>query len=144
MILGSPIHIKRITSGYYTPQRTSSSVCHDVEVSQDMVLSLIPTLEQLIKENVISTDVANNIMQSRIIPYNIASYMGLVAHSMSAQKIPTLVDNPQVGCSGSSSPMHLITKGISGLSTGGSSVTVGGSIIRGTSTGRQIISMDIK
>lgn len=110
------------------------SAGHDVEVSQDMVLSLIPTLEQLIKENVITTEAANNIMQSRIIPYNIASYMGLVAHSMSAQKLPTLADNPTV-CSGSSSPMHLITKGISGLSTGGSSVAGGGSITRGTSAG---------
>lgn len=129
--------MKRITSGYYTLQRTmgNSSVCHDVEVSQDMVLSLIPVLEQLIKENVITTEAANNIMQNRLIPYNIASYMGLVAHSMSAQKLPTLADNTPTVCSGSSSPMHLITKGISGLSTGGNSVAGGGSITRGTSAG---------
>lgn len=145
--LGSPIHMKRITSGYYTPQRTAgaagSMAGHDVEVSQDMVLSLIPTLEQLIKENIITTEAANNITQTRIIPFNIASFMGLIAHSMSAQKLPTLVDNPPVTsptvCSGSTSPMHLITKGISGLSTGnsvGMGVSPrGGSITRGTSAG---------
>lgn len=178
----------------------------EIEIPPDMLLSIKPGLEMLVQENRISYEIAQTILNTRVMNIEIAQSLGLVAHSgqnidtmmMSAlhhsqsasplsitmqqqQQQPLLLQNatnsnlPNLShqynyhynginlsnfpmsvvtvpgmttsqCGGSSgicgtgsvaagdssplctSPMHQITRGISGLNTGGG----GGSISRGT------------
>lgn len=123
-----------------------------------MMATLMSGLEKLVAEGMITMEHAHQIVQTKMMPVELAHYFGLVAHtapngystafsrnysnstgsgfnspnhlghlSGSASPNPysgTSSPNPYVNTL-SSSPLHQITKGISGLTTGGGSITRG-------------------
>lgn len=165
----------------------------DVDIPIDMMATLVPGLEKLVTENMITVEHANQIILTKTLPVELAHYFGLLAHSGpngidllaghssaiafsrgysssgfnspnhlghlsgSASPNPLIgstfsnsgfainVNNSSSACpspiynynlSGTtspnpyvnamtSSPLHQITKGISGLTTGGGSITRG-------------------
>lgn len=114
----------------------------------------MPGLETLMLESRITLEMANLIVASRRVPLELAKYLGLLAHTSSPATNPqclsplTLNSNghgvyrstsggltgtigsasPNLFGGGGGSPMHHITKGISGLTTGGGSISKGTSL----------------
>lgn len=54
---------------------------HEIEIPPDMILSITPGLEKLVQENRITIEMAQTILNTRIMPIEIAQNLGLVAHS---------------------------------------------------------------
>lgn len=128
-----------------------------------MMKHVVPALEQLLHEKRICIDDANNIILSRMVPVELAQSIGLVAappysttHSglnlttsgsaAGSQNIPTSTSGTASPCNfygAATSPMHQITKGISGLTTGGGSITRGTSIASDMSSEPLDLSMDV-
>lgn len=204
LYLGSPIHGGR----YVIDDRDAQ----EIEIPQDVMITLISGLERLVAENCITLETANQIIYTHKVPMELAQHLGLLAHSgvdgysayqqqqasqnispigcsyrgngtnfassnaspnfsghfscstaaptsVNSQNIPglnifnnsgttnstcgtgptvtsfsgTSSPNPYYGNSGGTSPMHQITKGISGLTTGGGSITRGTSAACDTS-----------
>ncbi|XP_053684755.1 uncharacterized protein LOC128734531 [Sabethes cyaneus] len=69
---GSPMHCK--------PFDDRSQ--QDIQLPQDMVLSLIPGLEKLVLEKRIQIETAKNIISTRTLPYEVRQQLGLFAHSV--------------------------------------------------------------
>lgn len=118
---------------------------------------LMSGLERLLNECRISVETANSILTTRRVPLELAQHLGLMAHSgnngldvsspashsQSVSPIPSNFvktsgfSSPLAHYSGSAcaspifntSPMHQITKGISGLNTGGGSISKGTSAV---------------
>lgn len=81
VILGSPIHGK--PSGAHNVFRRAggpASSVQDIELPEEAFKSIVPVLDQLVKEQRISMELVNNIMTTRQIPIDLATHLGLTAH----------------------------------------------------------------
>ncbi|XP_059615059.1 uncharacterized protein LOC132260760 [Phlebotomus argentipes] len=144
---GSPIHYRL----------NEDQGVHDIDIPADKMIMLMSGLERLLNECRISVETANSIVTTRRVPIELAQHLGLMAHSgnngldvsspashsQSVSPIPgsfaktSGFSSPLAHYSGSacaspifnSSPMHQITKGISGLNTGGGSISKGTSAV---------------
>ncbi|GAB0100785.1 Non-specific serine/threonine protein kinase [Sergentomyia squamirostris] len=144
---GSPIHYRL----------NDDQGVHDIDIPADKMIMLMSKLERLLSECRISVETANNIVATRRVPLELAQHLGLMAHSgnngldMSTPSIHSQSVSPIPGNFGKSSgfnsplahysgsacpspifntsPMHQITKGISGLNTGGGSISKGTSAV---------------
>ncbi|CAD7013749.1 unnamed protein product [Ceratitis capitata] len=74
---GSPIHGK--PSPHLIFRRGQ-----EVEVPPETVRALMPHLDRLVKEHRLSTDIANKIVSTGMVPLDLASHLGLTAHAGSA------------------------------------------------------------
>lgn len=129
-----------------------------------MLEHIVPALSMLIHDRKMCPEDANNIIVSRMVPVELLQSIGLTAshfeqaaysttHSglnltvpenRSMQNIPNIVSpSAAAGGNGMSSPIHQITKGLSGLTTGGGSITRGTSIASDISSEPLDLSMDI-
>lgn len=109
-ILGSPIHGKNTgSSGVFrrsgVPSSTSAAA-QDIEVPADAIKSIIPLLEQLVKEQCVSIDVANKIMNTGRVPIALAKHLGLEAHCGISDNVAPHMHQQQV-YSFSVSPLSL-------------------------------------
>ncbi|XP_013114508.2 uncharacterized protein LOC106092255 isoform X1 [Stomoxys calcitrans] len=78
---GSPIHGK--ASGCSAIRRTTaltSSAVHDIEIPAEALTSVVPILDQLVKEQRISVELANKIISTRQVHMDMAMQLGLAAH----------------------------------------------------------------
>ncbi|XP_065366663.1 uncharacterized protein Sik3 isoform X2 [Calliphora vicina] len=83
---GSPIHGKP-SSAHNIFRRIGGgnlSTVHDIEIPEDALKSIIPVLDQLVKEQRIGVELVNKILSTRQIPMNLAGHFGLLAHSSAA------------------------------------------------------------
>ncbi|XP_053673249.1 uncharacterized protein LOC128723521 [Anopheles nili] len=66
---GSPMHCKAFVDDRTYP---------DITVPHDVLLSLVPGLERLVQESRLQIEVANSILNTRTMPYEIGQQLGLV------------------------------------------------------------------
>ncbi|XP_069964879.1 uncharacterized protein Sik3 isoform X3 [Bactrocera oleae] len=71
---GSPIHGKPAPHMAFRRGQ-------DLEVPPEAVRALMPHLDRLVKEHRLNTEVANKIISTGIVPLDLASHLGLTAHS---------------------------------------------------------------
>ncbi|XP_049308167.1 uncharacterized protein LOC105230646 isoform X7 [Bactrocera dorsalis] len=71
---GSPIHGKPAPHMVFRRGQ-------DLEVPPEAVRALMPHLDRLVKEHRLSTEVANQIVSTGIVPLDLACHLGLTAHS---------------------------------------------------------------
>uniref|UniRef100_A0A0A1X8U8 non-specific serine/threonine protein kinase n=1 Tax=Zeugodacus cucurbitae TaxID=28588 RepID=A0A0A1X8U8_ZEUCU len=71
---GSPIHGKPAPHMMFRRGQ-------DLEVPPEAVRALMPHLDRLVKEHRLNTDVAKRIISTGIVPLDLASHLGLTAHS---------------------------------------------------------------
>ncbi|XP_039969416.1 uncharacterized protein LOC126756086 isoform X2 [Bactrocera neohumeralis] len=71
---GSPIHGKPAPHMVFRRGQ-------DLEVPPEAVRALMPHLDRLVKEHRLSTEVANKIVSTGIVPLDLACHLGLTAHS---------------------------------------------------------------
>ncbi|XP_018795926.1 PREDICTED: uncharacterized protein LOC108973260 isoform X1 [Bactrocera latifrons] len=71
---GSPIHGKPAPNMVFRRGQ-------DLEVPPEAVRALMPHLDRLVKEHRLSTEVANKIVSTGIVPLDLACHLGLTAHS---------------------------------------------------------------
>ncbi|XP_061401261.1 uncharacterized protein LOC133337013 [Musca vetustissima] len=85
---GSPIHGK--TSGFHNAFRRtgtpSSLASPDIEIPPEALKTVVPLLDQLVKEQRISMDLANTIVSTRQVPLDMAHLLGLAAHGHSTSE----------------------------------------------------------
>lgn len=79
IFLGSPIHGKSCGSNNVF-RRTGTSIVQDIEIPTEALKSIVPLLDQLVKDQRISMELANNIMATRQVPMEMAMLLGLTAH----------------------------------------------------------------
>ncbi|XP_069964878.1 uncharacterized protein Sik3 isoform X2 [Bactrocera oleae] len=72
--VGSPIHGKPAPHMAFRRGQ-------DLEVPPEAVRALMPHLDRLVKEHRLNTEVANKIISTGIVPLDLASHLGLTAHS---------------------------------------------------------------
>ncbi|XP_067631675.1 uncharacterized protein Sik3 isoform X2 [Eurosta solidaginis] len=89
---GSPIHGKSAPHMIFRRGQ-------DIEVPPEAVRTLMPTLDRLVKEHRLSPDIANKIISTGVVPLDLASHLGLTAHSGSTAVSGGHLDMP-------SSPMQ--------------------------------------
>lgn len=75
----------------------------EIEIPPDMLLSIKPGLEMLVQENRISYEMAQSILNTRVMNIEIAQSLGLVAHS--GQNIDTMMMMSALHHSQSASPL---------------------------------------
>lgn len=120
-------------------------VSNEIDVPPDIMMQIIPGLERLVLENKLHIDTAQAIITSNRVPLDVGHHLGLVAHTSSGiqqqqafsqSASPLNVNNHPEHFSNiqhfhginfnysrnestslNTSPMHQITRGISGLST---------------------------
>ncbi|XP_037947245.1 uncharacterized protein LOC119679130 [Teleopsis dalmanni] len=71
---GSPIHGKPAMHMMFRRNQ-------DIEIPQEAIKTLLPVLDRLTKEQRISIEMAKKIMTTGTVPLDLASYLGLAAHS---------------------------------------------------------------
>lgn len=119
----------------------------EIDVPPDIIMQIIPGLNQLVLENRLHVDTAQAIISTNRVPLDVGQHLGLVAHNSNgmqqqpqtfSQSASPLNANEQhfsniqhfhgmsfntyqrnESASLNTSPMHQITRGISGLTTGG-------------------------
>ncbi|XP_017492070.1 PREDICTED: uncharacterized protein LOC108380158 isoform X2 [Rhagoletis zephyria] len=74
---GSPIHGKPAPHMIFRRGQ-------DIEVPPEAVRALMPQLDRLVREHRLSTDIANKVIATGMVPLDLASHLGLTAHSASA------------------------------------------------------------
>ncbi|KAI8127059.1 hypothetical protein CVS40_2592 [Lucilia cuprina] len=91
---GSPIHGKP-SSAHNIFRRSGGgnmSSVHEIEIPEEALKSIMPLLDQLIKEQRITVELVNKILLTRQIPMDLAGHFGLLAHS-SAASCGSHIDN---------------------------------------------------
>ncbi|XP_073848924.1 salt-inducible kinase 3 isoform X2 [Musca autumnalis] len=85
---GSPIHGKN--SGFNNVFRRSgtpsSLASQDIEIPAEALKTVLPLLDQLVKEQRIGMELANNIIATRQVPLDMAQLLGLTAHGNSSSE----------------------------------------------------------
>ncbi|XP_053963990.1 uncharacterized protein LOC128866947 isoform X2 [Anastrepha ludens] len=71
---GSPIHGKPAPHMIFRRGQ-------DIEVPPEAVRALMPHLDRLVKEHRLNSDIANKIISTGMVPLDLASHLGLTAHS---------------------------------------------------------------
>ncbi|XP_019895401.1 uncharacterized protein LOC101900590 isoform X3 [Musca domestica] len=108
---GSPIHGKN--SGFNNVFRRtgtpSTLASHDIEIPSEALKTVVPILDQLIKEQRISMEIASNIISTRQVPLDMAQLLGLAAHGNSSSEGFGAHPQLQQVHSSSTSPLSMST-----------------------------------
>lgn len=85
ILSGSPIHGKQ-SSAHNTFRRIGGNLSstHDMEIPEETLKSIMPGLDQLVKEQRISVDLVNKILSTRQIPIDLAGHFGLQSNISTA------------------------------------------------------------
>ncbi len=81
---GSPIHGKPSSAHNIFRRAGGCNLLpgHDVEIPEQALKSIIPALDQLVKEQRITVELVNKILSTRQIPIDLAGHFGLLAHHL--------------------------------------------------------------
>jgi hypothetical protein len=89
---GSPVHCAKsiVSPGPATTHVDDTTACggsmnQDIDIPSDMVFSIMPGLEKLVLENLLSMEQAQKIIQTQKVPIELGHYFGLYAHTAPAQ-----------------------------------------------------------